>query len=946
MLFEDTLNQEVQELLKQNYYAFMKQYEFHHLVQSRLAFECLCIISNLDRRYLSYPALFPAILTFNRAISEQLRDELDSVSYEKVAYFLLELLLDEPDIPAELIASLINWISLHDLDGSFRKSAEFQKILQNKLSKTLEADPGVVSGRLPRWIMVLKCDKDTQNKYALMTDEQKVAHVALIFYIATSKPWNNEELSLLTMIMKFAGISTSKPVCYDRVIEEVFKDETWKACLPKQFVSLFPDQQHRVAWAIFKKLEDLQQDKSKEVARWAGYFQNSGNIVSRDVLCLAVCRKYFSEEKRIYIDKKIDAWYMVLELLYFLRQYRTESLAEHDWTYIPAAAPVSNNPEMEAITFLFGIGDCQEALRCLYIGARSGMEDVQYLFEKFCEDCKIDDFEDLVPWKIKSGTKWELFGEMYEKITEDEADLNDDEFLDKNGNLILPLQYKAAQMGYIEQQYQLGYNYAYGEGVKRDYKKAAGWYLHAARYGHPQARYYLAWQYDVHFHDLWKAVFWYKEYFREKMILEWLLHQQFMNYRKARIEIDWEKYSCNIMPSLPPFDCPKISGNFYRIKKSNTSLKKLYYEATRENDMEAQYELGCFYWATKTCSNKAFFWFRKAAELGHVKAQLATGLCCFKGVGIAPNKSEAVDWYRKAAAQGNINANYNLGLCYELGEGVDCNNREAVLLYRKVAEQGHANAQYRLGRCLQKGIGIDKDENEAMKWLYRAAAQGQGDALYAIYKIGKNTGMSDNMQRFLLRKAAEHGCANAQYYYGLQQEQSFYGPGDAEVWYEAAARQGNAEAEARLGIYYFLYDKESTEKMFYTLKCAEKMHQIELMKQCKAGNLTAKEGSAERQYERAQKYIKLIEDLGDTEEDALRKLAAKWYHRAALQGYADAQYEYGRCCEEGFGEDKEEDARKWYFLAAMQGQWKAMEKIESVVEDWQAEEAQIDGYID
>ena len=85
---------------------------------------------------------------------------------------------------------------------------------------------------------------------------------------------------------------------------------------------------------------------------------------------------------------------------------------------------------------------------------------------------------------------------------------------------------------------------------------------------------------------------------------------------------------------------------------------------------------------------------RKAAEDGHVEAQVRLGVKYDLGEGVPEDDSEAVKWYRKAAEQGYASAQFNLGVMYDLGEGVPEDDSEAVKWYRKAAEQGYASAQY------------------------------------------------------------------------------------------------------------------------------------------------------------------------------------------------------------------------------------------------------------
>ena len=189
--------------------------------------------------------------------------------------------------------------------------------------------------------------------------------------------------------------------------------------------------------------------------------------------------------------------------------------------------------------------------------------------------------------------------------------------------------------------------------------------------------------------------------------------------------------------------------------RRSPEVMKMYLNAKRKNDSEAQYNLGyaCEHGkGVEKDKAEAVKWYRKAAEQGHAEAQNNLGRAYEYGKGVNRDIPEAVKWYRKAAeqgneaaqekvsslkkvvdlldaaGQGNPDAMFKLGKCYNNGEGVTPDYAEAVKWYRKAAEQGNASAQYNLGRAYDYGKGVKKDKAEAVKWLRKAAEQGDTEA--------------------------------------------------------------------------------------------------------------------------------------------------------------------------------------------------------------------------
>ncbi|MBO4302555.1 SEL1-like repeat protein [Methanosarcinaceae archaeon] len=85
---------------------------------------------------------------------------------------------------------------------------------------------------------------------------------------------------------------------------------------------------------------------------------------------------------------------------------------------------------------------------------------------------------------------------------------------------------------------------------------------------------------------------------------------------------------------------------------------------------------------------KAFFWFRKAAESGNADAQAIVADHYLKGDGVEKNRREAFRWYRRAADAGQVTACVIVGTCYEYGFFVRKNDEKAEKYYDAAAAGG------------------------------------------------------------------------------------------------------------------------------------------------------------------------------------------------------------------------------------------------------------------
>ncbi len=264
-----------------------------------------------------------------------------------------------------------------------------------------------------------------------------------------------------------------------------------------------------------------------------------------------------------------------------------------------------------------------------------------------------------------------------------------------------------------------------------------------------------------------------------------------------------------------------------------------------------------------------------------------------------PSKIAAI---RNQAKQGNADAQYALAeelsrtTVLEGGEFLpnpSSDEAEAVHWYRVAAEQGHCEAQYKLGSRYAEGRGVPKDDTEAVYWLSRAAAQ---DHLYAIvdlaYRYDEGIGIPSD------HETAVRLCSRAVEIELPDIEQHGWDPEDHTVIY-LAANFGHSGAQNVVGEFFchdFFDRKTDYEEAAKWFRRA-----------------------AEQGYARAQLNLGILYHDGDgmPQDD---KEAVRWARLAAEQGFAPAQrilgvvYEYGQ----GVAQDYVQ-AHMWYNLAGGAG---------------------------
>lgn len=254
-------------------------------------------------------------------------------------------------------------------------------------------------------------------------------------------------------------------------------------------------------------------------------------------------------------------------------------------------------------------------------------------------------------------------------------------------------------------------------------------------------------------------------------------------YRKAALAGDAE--------ALYRFAQILKTGNGYEVKADLPRYFEMLEVAASNGYPQAEFEMGL--------ARKDMAWFQKAAQHGHIDAQLK--LAKYYEFD-APDPAQTLAWYRKAAQQGNHDAEDAVGKISEVAQEY----AEAAAWYRKAAEGGSKNGLYHLGALYLQGRGLERDPSQAAAWLSKAAAQRQveAEALMAnLHFTGTAVAQNDEEGFKYLRRAAVAGNVQAMRQLGLMLVQGVRIAADkhaGEAWLDKAARLGLAgNAEEAVG---------------------------------------------------------------------------------------------------------------------------------------------------
>lgn len=153
-----------------------------------------------------------------------------------------------------------------------------------------------------------------------------------------------------------------------------------------------------------------------------------------------------------------------------------------------------------------------------------------------------------------------------------------------------------------------------------------------------------------------------------------------------------------------------------------SSLQELLYEAQKTNSAQTYTQIARMYFngqGTPRDLGNALIYFKKAADLGSVDAQVCTGIMYYKGQGTAVNHKIAKQYWQMAADRGSVEAMRRLGwMCYKGEYGFWASKGKAFEFWMKASKLGDAESQNYVGTSyMSDEWGEEKSYRKAAFWF-------------------------------------------------------------------------------------------------------------------------------------------------------------------------------------------------------------------------------------
>ncbi|SAK98141.1 lipoprotein [Caballeronia glebae] len=156
-------------------------------------------------------------------------------------------------------------------------------------------------------------------------------------------------------------------------------------------------------------------------------------------------------------------------------------------------------------------------------------------------------------------------------------------------------------------------------------------------------------------------------------------------------------------------------------------------------------------------------------------------------------------YFRIAAAHGHYKANHNVQQLISRGRASSPDaRREAVGWAEQLVNQGIPIGYYDIGYYLSSGYGLKQDREMALKYIRKAADLGNADAQYYISDLLDHREQSPDIADQMLQCAAEGGHSLAAFEYGIGLK-IFEKYQDALSAYQKGVMLGSIESAHSLG---------------------------------------------------------------------------------------------------------------------------------------------------
>ncbi|CEG57954.1 SEL1-like repeat protein [Legionella fallonii] len=200
---------------------------------------------------------------------------------------------------------------------------------------------------------------------------------------------------------------------------------------------------------------------------------------------------------------------------------------------------------------------------------------------------------------------------------------------------------------------------------------------------------------------------------------------------------------------------------------------------------------------------QAIRWFKQAASMGDVEAQMFLAAAYLYGIGVKKNTDTATHYFIDAAKNGNPIAQFALAENF-IDSRHSANNKLGLIWLNKAANNGNPKALERLGRLYMDGKLVEKDKDKGIELLTKAASLNYAPAMTTLGDIALADNQPQDAVKWYNDAIKQHDLTaylHLAHAY-LQDKSSIYDVKSGFLWTLKAAQEGLPEAKSELANLY------------------------------------------------------------------------------------------------------------------------------------------------
>lgn len=614
--------------------VFLDKQNNNSLPTSELAFECVNGI--LDKRGVSkaYSKELCHKVLNDDGIQHRITNDLKNERY--FYQQLLNKLAEKNMLSFDLITAINNRLnsSLIIVDAEFNKIhdglGKFVKQNRNELAR-MEARLENVERNLTllNWQNAIEYQDFNGEEYTDLGNAAKIVCLVRDFYDITKGSWSTSDLLLLKTAMSTIDIMPKDRLNYFQALAAIASDKALiEKLLGGKVLRPINNPAYLIPMSGLKKLDDLQH-KEKYIVESVKELLNENKVVKSDeIIRHSLAVKYLASEAFVNTDNDVEAYDLMLDLLYNLRQVELEGiLVTADMVNVPVVPVVMAVPQLPAK---------QE----LELDVEVCPENVDELMELASE--------------LRGNEELEKLVELYQQM----ADAGMEE-------------------GYVG----LGKCYYYGEGIEQSYARAKKNFEKAKDMENGEAWYFLGTMLDE---GKSFAIDPEKAFKYVKRSAE--LGYQYANYKLGRMYDDGRGTQESLSNAFKSYR----KAIKYDVADAYIAMGDLEYEGYA-SIAEREYNNRESIWRDKRYDN-ALALYRRAEELGNKERCFLLGYMYEKGQGTSTDYAKALHYYKISGENGDNKALYNIAQLYLDGKGVPKDKIVAGEYLLEAAKLGNRDA--------------------------------------------------------------------------------------------------------------------------------------------------------------------------------------------------------------------------------------------------------------